>query len=131
MKPAKKIPKDSAQPLYLVSQETRESILVPPSWKKLVLYVFEEKLSSKSKPIQYVVGYDSLIENPSPTNLFYEGLYETEFGGRRRIKSEEEYLFVFTEKNKFKSLHFSQKTLEKWTLIRTISDKDEINSLLA
>jgi len=131
VKPAKKIPKDSAQPLYLVSQETRESILVPPSWKKLVLYVFEEKLSSKSKPIQYVVGYDSLIENPSPTNLFYEGLYETEFGGRRRIKSEEEYLFVFTEKNKFKSLHFSQKTLEKWTLIRTISDKDEINSLLA
>jgi hypothetical protein len=131
MKPAKKIPKDSAQPLYLVSQETREARLVPPSWKKLVLYVFEEKLSSKSKPTSYVVGYDSLIENPSPTNLFYEGLYETEFGGRRRIKSEEEYLFVFTEKNKFKSLHFSQNTLQKWTLTRIISDKDEISSILS
>lgn len=130
MKIAKKIPKDSAQPLYLVSQETREAKFVPPSWKKLVLYVFEEKLSSKSKPTQYIVGYDSLIENPTPLNLFYEGLYETEFSGRRRIKSDEEYLFVFTEKNKFKSLHFSQNTLQKWTLTRVISDKDEISSIL-
>jgi hypothetical protein len=76
------------------------------------------------------VGYDSLIENPTPLNLFYEGLYETEFAGRRRIKSEEEYLFVFTEKNKFKSLHFSQNTLQKWTLTRIISDKEEISSIL-
>lgn len=130
MKPAKKIPKDSAQPLYLVSQETREVRFVPPSWKKLVLYIFEEKLSSKSKPAQYIVGYDALIENPTPLDLFYEGLYETEFGGRRRIKSDEEYLFVFTDKNKFKSLHFSQNTLQKWTLTKIISDKDEINSIL-
>lgn len=131
MKPVKKIPKDSEQPLYIVAALDRETKAVPPSWKKLVLYVFEEKLSSKSKPTQYIVGYDSLIDNPTPLNLFYEGLYETEFAGRRRIKSEEEYLFVFTDKNKFKSLRFSQNTLQKWTLIRIISDKNEIASFLA
>lgn len=127
----KKIPKDSEHPLYVVSTLDRETKAVPPSWKKLVLYVFEEKLSSKTKPTQYVVGYDSLIDNPMPINLFYEGLYETEFGGRRRIKSDDEYLFVFTEKNKFKPLHFSQNTLQKWTLIKVISDKNEIASFLA
>jgi len=131
MKSHKKIPKDSAQPLYVVSQEIRETKLVPPSWKKLVFYLFEEKLSSKSNPTQYMVGYDALIENAVPANLFYEGLYKTELGGRRRIKSEDEYLFIFTEKNKFKSLHFSQNTLQKWTLIKIILDKEEIASILS
>lgn len=127
----KKIPKDSEQPLYLISQDIRENKLLPPSWKKLVLYFFEEKLSAKYKPTQYIVAYDTLIDNPVPSNLFYEGLYETEFGGKRRIKSTDEYLFVFTEKNKFKSFCFSQNTLQKWTLIKIISNKDEIVSILS
>jgi hypothetical protein len=127
----KKIPKDSGQPLFQVSPEVREASNVPTSWKKLVLYVFEEKLSHRSAPTQYIVGYDALIDNPTLSNLYYEGLFETTYAGRRRIKAEEEYLFVLTKENKFRSVHFSQKTLEKWTLIKTISEKDEIASILA
>lgn len=127
----KKIPKDSGLPLYLVSQETREKYTIPTSWKKLVLYVFEEKLSHRSLPTQYIVAYDSLVENAVPSNLYYEGMAETLYSGRIRIKSDDEYLFVFTTKNKFRSIHFSQKTFEKWTLTKTIVDKDEINSILA
>jgi hypothetical protein len=127
----KKIPKDSGLPLYLVSPEIREKNAVPASWKKLVLYVFEEKLSHKSAPTQYIVGYDALVDSPIPSNLYYEGLVETEYSGRRRVKSEEEYLFVLTKENKFRSVHYSQKTLEKWTLIKTIVEKEEIQSILA
>lgn len=126
----KKIPKDSGQPLFQVSSEVREINKVPASWKKLVLYLFEEKLSHRSAPTQYIVGYDALIDNPTPSNLYYEGLFETEYSGRRRIKSEEEYLFVLTKESKFRSIHFSQKTLEKWTLIKTITEKEEILSVL-
>ena len=127
----KKIPKDSGQPLFLVSPEIRETNNIPTSWKKLVLYVFEEKLTHRSTPIQYIVGYDSLIENPVPLNLYYEGLFETEYSGRRRIKSDEEYLFVLTKENKFRSIRYSQKTLEKWTLIKTIAEKEEITLILS
>lgn len=127
----KKIPKDSGQPLFLISSDIRETNKVPTSWKKLVLYVFEEKLSHRSAPVQYIVGYDSLVDNAIPADLYYEGLFETEYSGRRRIKSEEEYLFVLTKENRFRSVHYSQKTLEKWTLIKTIADKDEITSILS
>lgn len=127
----KKIPKDSGLPLYLVSPETREGNVVPASWKKLVLYVFEEKLSHRSAPTQYIVGYDALIDSAIPSNLYYEGLAETTYSGRIRIKSDEEYLFVLTKESKFRSVHYSQKTLEKWTLIKTITDKSEIQSILA
>jgi len=127
----KKIPKDSGLPLYVVSPEAREKNAVPASWKKLVLYVFEERLSHKLAPTQYIVAYDSLIDNATPTNLYYEGLSETTYSGRIRIKSEEEYLFVLTGKKTLRSIHFSQKTLEKWTLVNIITDKDEISSILA
>lgn len=127
----KKIPKDSGLPLYVVSPEAREKNAVPASWKKLVLYVFEEKLSHRSAPTQYIVAYDSLIDSPIPSNLYYEGLAETAYSGRIRIKSEEEYLFVLTGKKTLRSVHYSQKTLEKWTLTKTITDKEEISSILA
>jgi len=127
----KKIPKDSGQPLFQVSSEVRETNNVPTSWKKLVLYVFEEKLTHRSAPTQYIVGYDALIDNPIPSNLYYEGLFETTYAGRRRIKAEEEYLFVLTKESKFRSIHFSQKTLEKWILTKTIVEKEEIQSILA
>lgn len=127
----KKIPKDSGQPLLQISSEVREANNVPASWKKLVLYVFEEKLTHRSAPIQYIVGYDALIDDATPSNLYYEGLFETAYAGRRRIKTDEEYLFVLTKENKFRSIHFSQKTLEKWTLTKTIIEKEEIIALLA
>lgn len=127
----KKIPKDSGQPLFQISSEIREANNVPTSWKKLVLYVFEEKLTHRSAPTQYIVGYDALMDNPTPSNLYYEGLFETTYAGRRRIKPDEEYLFVLTKESKFRSIHFSQKTLEKWTLTKTIVEKEEIQSVLA
>jgi hypothetical protein len=127
----KKIPKDSGQPLFQVSPEVREINNVPTSWKKLVLYVFEEKLTHKSIPTQYIIGYDALVDNPIPSNLYYDGLFETTYAGRRRIKPDEEYLFVLTKENKFRSIHFSQKTLEKWILTKTIIEKEEIQSILA
>lgn len=127
----KKIPKDSGQPLFQVSSEMRETNNVPTSWKKLVLYVFEEKLTYKSVPVQYIVGYDALIDSAAPSNLYYEGLFETTYAGRRRIKADEEYLFVLSKENKFRSIRFSQKTLEKWTLTKTIIEKEEIIAFLA
>jgi hypothetical protein len=127
----KKIPKDSEQPLFLVSPEVREANNVPTSWKKLVLYIFEEKLTHRATPTQYIVGYDALIDSPAPSNLYYDGLAETTYAGCRRVKPDEEYLFILTKENKFRSIHFSQKTLEKWILTSTIVKKEEIQSILA
>lgn len=127
---SKKIPKDSKQPLFQVSYEMREQNNIPNSWKKLVLYVFEERITFRSAPLQYIVGYDSLIEDPNPADLYYEGLFETIYSGLRRIKAKEEYLFILTKENKFRSIHFSQKTLEKWKLTKIISEKEEITDFL-
>lgn len=124
----KKIPKDSILPLCPVSWEMREKNNIPKSWKKLVLYVFEEKLTGRSAPKTYIIGYDSLIEGACPQNLFYEGLFETIYSGIRRIKAKEEYLFVLNEENKFKSMCFSHKTFEKWSLLETIVQEEHVLS---
>ena len=126
----KRIPKDAKQPLCIVCPEMREKNKVPNSWKKLVLYVFEEKLTHKSTPKTYIVGYDALINDTSPSNLFYEGLFETTYSGIRRVKSKEEYLFVLTNENKFRSIHFSYKTFEKWSLVQIITEEEKILSVL-
>lgn len=127
---SKRIPKDAKKPLCAVFPEMREKNKVPNSWKKLVLYIFEEKLSHKSSPITYIVGYDTLIEEATPSNLFYEGLFETTYSGIRRVRSKEEYLFVLTKENKFRSIHFSHKTFEKWSLVETVTEEERILSFL-
>ena len=126
----KKIPKDSKNPLCMVSSEMRDKNKIPNSWKKIVLYVFEEKLSYKSAASTYIVGYDSLIEDAAPQDLFYEGLFETTYAGIRRIKAKEEYLFVLNKENSFKSMCFSQKTFEKWSLSKIIFHEEEVFSTL-